>query len=64
MAKAFIFLGLRLTDQDWWWEGGMGSFYTKTGEKGKSCSQKGKSGSRRVKLALGVKGGADQLNTG
>ena len=42
----------------------MGSFYTKTGEKGKSCSQKGKSGSRRVKLALGVKGGADQLNTG
>ena len=57
MAKAFIFLGLRLTDQDWWFDGGLGSFYRKTGEKGKS-------GSRRVKVALRVKGGADQLNTG
>ena len=57
MAKAFIFLGLRLTDQDWWFDGGLGSFYRKTGEKGKS-------GLRRVKVALRVKGGADQLNTG
>ena len=58
MAKAFIFLGLRLTDHNWWLEGGMGSFYTKTGGKGKSGS------TRRVKVAPRVKGGVGQLNTG
>ena len=43
MAKAFIFVVFRLTDQEWWWKEGMRSFYTRAAHLGKSGALKGKS---------------------
>ena len=45
MAKAFIFVVFRLTDQDWYWEGWMRSFLYESCplRSGKSCALKGKS---------------------